>query len=81
MSLIKKNPKKIGYIISTIGVFLFMPYVQTILVSTFVVLAEPEKLSVSDYFMFLVESFGIQYIYTIPAVVLIIIGIWLIKKK
>ena len=80
MNFIKKYQKRIGHVMLIIGILCTFPYQHTLIMSTFVVIFASEKLSVNDYFAFLGESILIQITSIVPAIVLIILGIVLIKK-
>lgn len=64
-----------------IGIFCTFPYQHTLIMSTFVVIFASEKLSVNDYFTFLGESVLIQITSIVPAIILIVLGIKLIKTQ
>ncbi len=81
MNFIKKHQKRIGHVMLTIGILFTFPYQHTLIMSTFVVIFASEKLSVNEYFAFLGESVLIQITSIVPAIILIVLGIKLIKKK
>ena len=64
-----------------IGILCTFPYQHTLIMSTFVVIFASEKLSVNDYFTFLGESVLIQITSIVPAIILIVLGIKLIKTQ
>lgn len=81
MNFIRKYPKRIGHVMLIIGILCTFPYQHTLIMSTFVVIFASEKLSVNDYFTFLGESVLIQITSIVPAIILIVLGIKLIKTQ
>ena len=74
-------PKLIGYVLVTSSILLFAPYMFTGILSGFVAIMKPEDLSVLLYLTLLGEYFIIQYIFTVPATILMIVGIVKLKKN
>jgi hypothetical protein len=73
-------PKLIGYALIVSSILLFAPYMFTVMLSSFVAIMQPEDLSVLLYLTLLGESFVLQYISTVPATILLILGIVKLKK-
>ena len=81
MDLIKNHPKKIGFISIIISIFLFMRFVEFLMMSSVIAILEPEKLGGSDFFFYVSEMFFIQYYLNIPALILLIFGIYCLRIK
>lgn len=79
--LINKYSKQIGFFMVVGSILLFIPFTQTVIVSGFVTIVEPEKLSLTDYLMFIGESFIYHYLFHIPAIILLILGSYIQMTK
>jgi len=74
-------PKLVGYALVSASIALFAPYMFTVMLSSFVAIMAPEDLPVLRCMALLGESFLIQYITTIPATVLLILGVVKLKNE
>lgn len=73
-------PKLMGYVLVASSILLFAPYMFTVMLSSFVAIMMPEDLPVLRYLTLLGESFVLQYIATMPATTLLILGVVKLKK-
>ena len=80
-SLTNRYSKQFGFVMVIGAIFLFMPLVQTIMLASFVTIMEPDTMKLSTYFLTLGESFAFNYFFNIPAIVLLGIGIYELKRK
>lgn len=76
-----RHSKLIGFVMVTGAIFLFMPFVQTIMIASFVAIMEPDTMKLSTYLLTLRESFAFNYFFNIPAIVLLVIGVYWLKRK
>ncbi len=78
MNIINKYPKQTGFISIIASIFLFMSFLQFVLVSSAIAILEPDKLGGFDYLLSVGEMFTIQYYFNIPAIIFLILGVHLI---
>lgn len=69
-----------GYVLIVSSLVLFTPYLFTVMLSSFVAIMMPKDLPVLLYLALLGESFLLQYMTTVPATILLILGVIKFKK-
>ena len=80
-SLANRHTKQIGFVMVAVSIFMFMPFVQTVVLATFVAIMEPDTMKFSTYLLTLGESFTFNYFFNIPAIVLLFLGIYGLTRK
>lgn len=80
-SLVDQYSKQIGFFMVAAAILLFMPFVQTIVMSGFVAIFESEKLSFTAYLEVVGGHLVYGYVLHIPAIVLLFLGIRRLKRK
>lgn len=63
-----------------VSIFLFMPLIQTVMIAGFLAIMDSEQMQLSTFFLTVVESLTFQYYFNIPAIILLGIGIFIVKK-
>jgi len=75
-----KKYEIIGYVFYVIAAVLFTPLIRVAVLSVFAI-ETSEKLTIATYLLLIGEIFVRDWYFHIPAILLIISGILLIKKK
>ena len=78
---IGKNSKILGFVLISTAILLSAPFLQSFLISTFLVIFASEEISISNYFALLSESFVYRYYFNIPSIVTLILGLYLLRMK
>ena len=78
---ISKSSKLYGFVLISIAILLSAPFLQSFLISTFLVIFASEEISISNYFALLSESFIYRYYFNIPSIVALILGLYLLRLK
>ena len=80
-SLANRYTKQIGFVMIAVSIFMFMPFVQTVMLASFVAIMEPDTMKLSTYLLTLGESFAFNYFFNIPAIFLLFFGIYGLMRK
>ena len=65
-----------------IGAFLLLvSFIQIVVLISFVAIMEPDKMSIIPYLLTLGESFVYRYYFHIPAIGLLIFGVYTLQRK
>lgn len=81
MNPIKTYPKQTGFISIIVSIFLFIPFLQFVLIAGAIAILQPDKLGGFDYLLSVGEMFTSQYYFNIPATILLFFGIFKLRSK
>lgn len=76
-----KNYGEIGFILITASIFLFMPFLQVVIMTASSVISNPDGMGFLDYLLAIGHAFIEMYFFNIPAVTCIILGRYYLKKS